>query len=90
MSIYSILALNFILGIVFNIIFLFIFKSKAILIAKKIVMTAGPEGAYYFEGETVVHEVALKVDNVIDTTGAGDNFASGFLYGLSKNFSLEK
>jgi sugar/nucleoside kinase (ribokinase family) len=47
--------------------------------SKKIVMTAGPEGAYYFEGETVVHEVALKVDNVIDTTGAGDNFAAGFL-----------
>ena len=47
--------------------------------SKKIVMTAGPEGAYYFERETVVHEVALKVDNVIDTTGAGDNFAAGFL-----------
>ena len=47
--------------------------------SKKIVMTAGPEGAYYFEGKKVVHEAAMKVDNVIDTTGAGDNFAAGFL-----------
>lgn len=46
---------------------------------KKIIMTAGPEGAYYFEGETVSYQASLKVDNVIDTTGAGDNFAAGFL-----------
>jgi sugar/nucleoside kinase (ribokinase family) len=26
----------------------------------------------------------------IDTTGAGDNYAAGFLYGLTKNLSLEK
>ena len=47
--------------------------------SKKIVMTAGPEGAYYFEGEKVAHQAGIKVDNVIDTTGAGDNFAAGFL-----------
>ena len=27
---------------------------------KKIAMTAGPEGAYYFQGETVVHQPAQK------------------------------
>ena len=47
--------------------------------SKKIVMTAGPEGAYYFEGDNTVYQSAIKVDNVIDTTGAGDNFAAGFL-----------
>ena len=47
--------------------------------SKKIVMTAGAEGAYYFEGDNTVYQLAIKVDNVIDTTGAGDNFAAGFL-----------
>ena len=47
--------------------------------SKKIVMTVGAEGAYYFEGDNTVYQPATKVDNVIDTTGAGDNFAAGFL-----------
>jgi sugar/nucleoside kinase (ribokinase family) len=47
--------------------------------SKKIVMTVGAEGSYYFEGDNTVYQPATKVDNVIDTTGAGDNFAAGFL-----------
>ena len=46
---------------------------------KKIAMTASAEGAYYFHGETVTHHPAHKIEQVIDTTGAGDNFAAGFL-----------
>ena len=46
---------------------------------KKIVMTAGSEGAYLFNGEHISHRSAIKIENVIDTTGAGDNFAAGFL-----------
>lgn len=38
--------------------------------------------------------VVYKIDpikaNPVDTTGAGDLFASGFLYGLTNNFSLDK
>ncbi|MDA9817924.1 adenosine kinase, partial [Flavobacteriaceae bacterium] len=30
------------------------------------------------------------VENIIDTTGAGDSFAAGFFYGLNKGFSLAK
>ena len=47
--------------------------------SKKIVMTVGSEGAYYFEGDNTVYQPVSKVDNVIYTTGAGDNFAAGFL-----------
>ena len=46
---------------------------------KKIVMTSGAEGAYYFFEEDVKHQSAQKIENVLDTTGAGDNFAAGFL-----------
>ena len=37
-----------------------------------------------------MHVDALLVDNVIDTTGAGDYFAAGFLYGLTCGYPLEK
>ena len=46
---------------------------------KKIVMTSGAEGAYFFYNDDVRHQPSKKIENVIDTTGAGDNFAAGFL-----------
>ena len=46
---------------------------------KKIVMTSGSEGAYFFYNDDVSHQPSKKIENVIDTTGAGDNFAAGFL-----------
>ena len=46
---------------------------------KKIVMTSGAEGAYFFYNDDVSHQLSKKIENVIDTTGAGDNFAAGFL-----------
>ncbi len=46
---------------------------------KKIVMTSGAEGAYFFYIDDVSHQPSKKIENVIDTTGAGDNFAAGFL-----------
>ena len=51
--------------------------------------TCAEKGAYLFHNSSIRRISTNKV-SVIDTTGAGDNFASGFLYGLSKNFSLEK
>ena len=46
---------------------------------KKIVMTSGAEGAYFFYNDDVSHQPSKKIENLIDTTGAGDNFAAGFL-----------
>jgi sugar/nucleoside kinase (ribokinase family) len=37
-----------------------------------------------------VHAKAIQVNNVVDTTGAGDFFAAGFLYGLTCGYGLEK
>ena len=50
--------------------------------------TCAERGAYLFR-ESSIRRISTNQVTVIDTTGAGDNFASGFLYGLSKNFSLE-
>ena len=39
--------------------------------------------------EGMVHEIAAApVSQVIDTTGAGDQFAAGFLYGLTHGKGL--
>ena len=60
---------------------------------KKIVMTSGADGAYFFHKDEVSHQPVDKVTNVVDTTGAGDNFAAGFLdfylQGKSAKESLE-
>jgi ribokinase len=41
------------------------------------------------DGEQSQHVEAFKVD-VVDTTGAGDAFCAGFLYGLIRDKSLEQ
>ena len=46
---------------------------------KKIVMTSGAEGAYFFYNDDVSHQPSKKIENVIDTKGAGDNFDAVFL-----------
>ena len=45
----------------------------------KTVLTNGAEGAHFISKEYTDFVSAEKVQNVIDTTGAGDNFAAGFL-----------
>ncbi len=49
------------------------------------IITRGPSGSMVVS-ETQIDEVAAyQCNNVIDTTGAGDLYAAGFLYGLSQN-----
>jgi sugar/nucleoside kinase (ribokinase family) len=54
-----------------------------------VVVTVGKKGALAGSGDTRIHVPALPC-NLVDTTGAGDNFAAGFLYGLSVGASLEQ
>ena len=61
------------------------------LIAKNIsclACTCAEKGAYLFH-ESSITKISTNEVPVIDTTGAGDNFAAGFLYGLSKKFTLK-
>lgn len=52
------------------------------------VVKIGKEGSLIQSGDEFVRVPATPV-NAIDTTGAGDVYASGFLYGLANGFSLD-
>jgi sugar/nucleoside kinase (ribokinase family) len=51
-------------------------------------VTLGGDGAVAFSGDEVVAVPAVPVDELTDMTGAGDQFAAGFLYGLSHGLTL--
>ncbi len=53
------------------------------------VVKLGAAGSIIKRGNELVRLGVIDV-NSIDTTGAGDLYAAGFLYGLSRGFSLEK
>lgn len=54
------------------------------------IVKIGSRGSYIKKGTEEIHVHAVPVKKVVDTTGAGDYFAAGFLYGLTCGYSLEK
>ena len=56
---------------------------------KRVLITLGGRGVYINTGDKKGIIPAYKV-NAIDTTGAGDSFNSGFLYGKLNGYSLEE
>lgn len=58
-------------------------------LAPLVFMTAGKEGAYVAEEGKIVLVPGFPV-KPIDTTGAGDAFAAGVLYGLTQGYSAQK
>ncbi len=51
-------------------------------------ITRGAKGSVIVNGRTKTFVEAETVENVVDTTGAGDLYAAGFLFGLTKGRSL--
>lgn len=51
-------------------------------------LTRSEKGAVIVAGDEIHVVDAAPVDKVVDTTGAGDLFAAGFLYGLTRDRSL--
>ena len=55
-----------------------------------VVIKAGPEGCFVSGEEGEYSLPAVPVANVVDTTGAGDNFVAGFISGILRNASLSE
>jgi sugar/nucleoside kinase (ribokinase family) len=53
------------------------------------VVKTGEKGSLIKKGKEI-HKIGIINANCIDTTGAGDLYAAGFLYGLTKDLSLNK
>ena len=51
-------------------------------------VTLGSEGSVVVRGSERIKSPAAKVERVVDTTGAGDLYAAGFLYGLTRDLPL--
>lgn len=53
-------------------------------------LTRGERGSVLIAGDVCVEIQAARVDRVVDTTGAGDLYAAGVLYGITHGYSLEE
>ncbi len=55
-----------------------------------VIVKRGSEGAYMVSSEGVFEEPAYPVERVVDTTGAGDTFAAGFITALLWGWRLNE
>jgi sugar/nucleoside kinase (ribokinase family) len=59
-------------------------------ICELVVVKIGMRGALIKQGAEVVHVGIMEAARRIDTTGAGDFYAAGFMYGLGRGLSLRQ
>lgn len=57
---------------------------------KNAIIKIGKDGCYVKNAEFDFTVPGYKVEHVVDTTGAGDNFAAGFISGLLQNMPLSE
>ena len=59
-------------------------------IKKHLIITRGDKGAISVFNNEIIEVGVKKNLKILDLTGAGDLFASGFLFGFTNNHSIEK
>ena len=57
---------------------------------RNVVIKTGKNGCYIQNAKEKLNIPTYKKAKRVDTTGAGDNFAAGFIYGLSKDLSIQE
>jgi len=62
--------------------------AKLAAIVELAAVTRGEHGSVVIRGDERVSVAAYPVDKVIDTTGAGDQYAAGFLLGVARGLPL--
>lgn len=55
-----------------------------------VAITCGADGSKIVTGKEIIDIAAAKPVRIVDTTGAGDVYAAGFLFGLTSGKSLEQ
>ncbi len=63
-------------------------KKLAAYEDKLFAVTRSEKGSIIIHGDVTIEQAAVKVDKLVDSTGAGDAYSAGFLYGWANDRSL--
>ena len=65
-------------------------KESISSLCKLVIVTLGSKGSLVINKEAYIEIKPILLGKIIDTTGAGDLYAGGFIHGLINNYSLKK